>query len=135
MSNLIKKGKKNYICEKLINCDSSREIFHLSNQMMGLYSEVLSCIQTFLQSLPDKFSDFFVCKIEQARSSVDPHRPIPTDTVEFSGTVFAGFQLIINDCVKKVLQEMLPKSLVTSTQFQSLFFMIVWMRLLLYLLI
>ena len=62
------------------------------------------------ESLPDKFSDFFVSKIELIRSSLDPDRPIPCDTVEFSGTLFVEFKLITNDCVKEVLQEMSKKS-------------------------
>ena len=55
-------------------------------------------------SLPDKFSEFVVSKIEKIRSSLDPDRPFPSDTVEFSGTPFAEFQLIRNDCVKEVLE-------------------------------
>ena len=35
VSNLISKAKKDYICEKIIDCDSSRELFRLSNQMKG----------------------------------------------------------------------------------------------------
>ena len=62
------------------------------------------------ESLPDKFSDFFVSKIELIRSSLDPDRPFHCDTVEFSGTPFAEFKLITNDCVKEVLQEMQKKS-------------------------
>ena len=31
VSNLISKAKKDYICEKIIDCDSSRELFRLSN--------------------------------------------------------------------------------------------------------
>ena len=51
------------------------------------------------ESLPDKFSELFVSKIEQIRSSLDPDRPFPCDTVEFSGTPFAEF---LQHCVKTV---------------------------------
>ena len=51
-----------------------------------------------------------VSRIVQIRSSLDPDRPIPTDTVEFSGTLFAEFQPITDECVKAVLQEMSKKS-------------------------
>ena len=50
VSNLISQAKKDYICEKIIDCDSSREIFRLSNQLMA-HSEVLSCQSLFLISL------------------------------------------------------------------------------------
>ena len=110
--NLISKSKKDYICEKIVDCDSSRELFRLSSQMMGTFRGTVlpSNFDSNIppEPLPDKFSEFFVSKTEQIRSSLDPDRPFPCDTVEFSGTPFAEFQLITNDCVKKVLQE-IPK--------------------------
>ena len=62
------------------------------------------------ESLPDKFNEFFVYKIEEIRSSFDPDRPIPTNRAEYSGTAFAEFQLVTEDFVKTVVQEMPPKS-------------------------
>ena len=62
------------------------------------------------ESLPDKFNEFFVHKIEEIRSSVDPDKPIPTNQSEFSGTAFAEFQLVTEDFVKTVVQEMPQKS-------------------------
>ena len=62
------------------------------------------------ESLPDKFNESFVHKIEEIRSSFDPDRPIPTNPVEFSGTVFAECQLVTEDFVKTVAQEMPQKS-------------------------
>ena len=61
-------------------------------------------------SLPDKFNEFFVHKIEEIRSSFDPDRPIPTNPVEFTGTVFAEFQHVTEDFAKTVVQEMPQKS-------------------------
>ena len=89
-SNLISKAKKYYICEKNIDCDSSRELFRLCNQMMGIFIGTVLPSNIPPESLPYKFSDFFfVSKIELIRSSLDPDRPFPCDTVEFSGTSFA----------------------------------------------
>ena len=107
---MVSKAKKDYICEKIIDCDSSRKLFRLSNQMTGTFRGTVLPSNIPPESLPDKLSDFFVRRIEQIRSSLDPDRPFPCDTVEFSGTPFAKFQLITNDCVKEVLQEMPKKS-------------------------
>ena len=49
-------------------------------------------------------------KTEEMRSSFDPDRPMPTNPVEFCGTVFAEFQLVTEDFVKTEVQEMLQKS-------------------------
>ena len=60
--------------------------------------------------LPVKFNEFFVRKIKVIRSSFDPDRPIPTNPVQFFGTVFAEFQLVTEDFLKTVVQEMPPQS-------------------------
>ena len=59
VSNLIRKAKKGYICEKIVNCDSSRELFRLSNQMMGTFGDTVLPSNIPPESLPDKFSEFF----------------------------------------------------------------------------
>ena len=78
--------------------------------MMGTFRGTVLPSNIPPESLPDKFSEFFVSKIELIRSSLDPDRPFRCDTAEFSGTPFAEFNLITNDCVKEVLQEMPKKS-------------------------
>ena len=52
----------------------------------------------------DKFNEFSVCKIEEIRSSFDPDSPMPTNPVQFSGTVFAEFQLVTEEFVKTAVQ-------------------------------
>ena len=98
---MISNDKKEYLCHKIVNCGSSRELFHLSSQMMSKFGD------TILPSniSPDKFNEFFEHKIEEIRSSFDPDRPIPTNPVGFSGTVVVEFQLVTKDFVKTVVQE------------------------------
>ena len=111
VSNLISKAKKDYTCEKkIVDCDTSRKLFRLRNQMMGTFRGTVLPSNIPPESLPDKFSDFFVSKIQLIRISLDPDKPFSCDTVELSETAFAEFKLITNDCVKEVLQEMPQKS-------------------------
>ena len=80
------------------------------------------------ESLPDKFNEFFVHKIEEIRSSFDPDRSVPTNPVEFSGTAFAEF----HTCNWRLCKTRSPgnaPSLVTLTPYPPLSFMIVWMNL------
>ena len=100
VSNMISKAKKDYLCHKIVNCGSSRELFRLGSQMMGKFRDTMLPSNISSESLPDKFNEFFVHKIEEIRSSFDPDRPIPTYPVEFSGTAFAEFQLVTEDFVK-----------------------------------
>ena len=110
MSNIISKAKKDYLCHKIVNCGSSRELFRLSSQMMGKCGDTMLLSNIYPESLLDKFNEFFVHKTEEIRRSFDPDRPIPTNPVEFSGTAFAEFQLVTEDFVKTVVQEMPKKS-------------------------
>ena len=93
---MISKAKKDYLCDKIVNCGSSRELFRLSSQMMGKFGDAMLPSNISPESLPDKFNEFFVHKFDEIRRSFDPDRPIPTNPVEFSGTAFAEFQLSIS---------------------------------------
>ena len=110
VSNMISKARKDYLCHKIVKCCNSRELFHLSSRMMGKFGDTMLPLNISPESLPDKFNEFFVHKIENIRSSFDPGRPIPANPVEFSGTVFAEFQLVTEDFVKTIIQEMPKKS-------------------------
>ena len=91
---MIGKAKKDYFCHKIVNCGSSWELCRLSSQVIGKFGDAMLPSNIYSESLPDKFNEFFVHKIDEIRSSFDSDRPIPTNPVEFSGTVFAEFQLV-----------------------------------------
>ena len=111
VSNMISKAKKDYLCDRIVNCGSSRELFRLSSQMMGKFGDTMLPSNISPESLPDKFNEFFVHKIDEIRRSFDPDRPIPTNPVEFSGTAFAEFQLVTEDFVKNRSPGNAPKVL------------------------
>ena len=107
---MIGKAKKDYLCHKIVNCGSSRELFRPNSQMMGKVGDTMLPSNISPESLPDKLNEFFVHKIEEIRRSFDPDTPIPTNPVGFSGTAFAEFQLVTEDFVRTVVQEMPKKS-------------------------
>ena len=110
VSNMISKAKKEYLCHKIVNCSSSQELFRLSSQITGKFGDTMLPSNISPESLPDKFNEFFVHKIEEIRRSFDPDRPIPTNPVEFSEAAFVEFQLVTEDFVNNVVQEMPQKS-------------------------
>ena len=101
---MISKAKKDYLCHKIVNCATSRELFRLSSHMKGKFGDTMLPSNISPKSLSDKFNEFFVHKTEEIRRSFDNDRPIHTNPVEFSGTAFA------DDFVKTVVQEMPQKS-------------------------
>ena len=86
-------AKKDYLSHKIVNCGSSRELFHISGQMMGKLGDTMIPSNISPESLPDKFNDFFVHKIEEIRSSFDPDRPIPTNLLNFLEQSLQRFNL------------------------------------------
>ena len=111
VSNMVSKAKEYYLCHKIVNCGSSRELFRLSSQMMGKFGDPMLPSNISSVCRPDKSNDFFVHKIEEIRSSFDPDRPTPTNPVEFSGTAFAEFQLVTKDFVENHSPGNAPKVL------------------------
>ena len=69
MSNIISKAHKDYLCHKIVNCGSFRELFLLSSQMMGKFGDTMLRSNISPESLPDKFKELFEHKIEEIRSS------------------------------------------------------------------
>ena len=90
---MLSKAKKDCLCNKIVNCGSSRELFCLSSQMMGKFGDTMLPSNISPESLPDKFNEFFVHKTDEIRRSVDPDRPIPTNPVEFSAQPLQIFNL------------------------------------------
>ena len=41
VSNMIRKANKEYLCDKIVNCGSSWELFHLSSQIMGKFGDTM----------------------------------------------------------------------------------------------
>ena len=95
--NMISTSRKDDLCHEIVNCGSSRELFLLSSRMMGKVGVTMLLSNIPPESLPHKFNEFFVHKIEEIRSSFVPDRPIPTHPLEFCGTVFAELQLVTED--------------------------------------
>ena len=110
VSNMTIKAKKDYLCNKIENCSSSRKLFRLSSKMIGKSGDTMLPSNISPESLPDKLNEFFVHKLEEIRSKFDPERPMPINPVGFSGTVFAQFQLVTEDFENTVVQEMPQKT-------------------------
>ena len=101
VSNMISKRKNDYLCHKIVSCSRSRELFCLNSQMMSKFGCTMLPSNISPESLPDRFNEFFVRKIEEIRSSLDHHRSILTNTADIPGTVFAEFQLVTEDFATK----------------------------------
>ena len=110
VTHMIKEAKKSYICGKIAGADSSRELFRLSDQLLGKSGDTVLPSDIPPESLPDKFNEFFGEKIERIRRTFDPDTPCPADAVVFSGTQLETFEPVSEDCVRETLEKMPKKS-------------------------
>ena len=90
---MISKTKEDYFCHKIVNCGSSRELFRLNSQMMGKFGGTMLPSNISPESLPDKFNEFFVHKIEEIRSIFDPDRQIPLTLLNALAQSLQSFNL------------------------------------------
>ena len=77
VSNLISKAKTDYICEKIIDCDSSRELFRLSNEMTGTFKGTV-LPSNIPKSLLISFVNFLLVRLSrlEAALTLTAHSPV-----------------------------------------------------------
>ena len=74
---MISKAKKDYLCHKIVNCGSSRELFHLSNQMMGKFGNTMFPSNISPESHPDQFNELYIrLKRSQAALTLTDQSPL-----------------------------------------------------------
>ena len=71
VSNMISTAKKDYLCLKIVNCGSSRELFSLSSQLVGEFGDAMLSSNVSPESLPEKFNAFFVSRSDAALTQTD----------------------------------------------------------------
>ena len=78
VSNLISKAKTDYICEKIIDCDSSRELFRLSNQMIGTFKGTVLPSNIPKSLLLISFVNFLLVRLSrlEAALTLTAHSPV-----------------------------------------------------------
>ena len=93
MSNLISKAKKDYICEKIIDCDSFRELFRISNQMMGTFRGTVLPSNIPPESLPDTFSEFLFVRLNRLEAALTLAGHSPVTLLSSLGLPLQNFSL------------------------------------------
>ena len=124
VNGMIREAKRHHLCEKIECADSSRELFQLSNQMMGGNANKVLPHASSPEDLARSFSNFFMSKIEKIREGLNSgvSTPPPPAPDAFAGTHMESFQPVSEEQMRKILTQMPKKSCQLDPIPASLFF-------------
>ncbi|KAL8623498.1 hypothetical protein ACOMHN_015706 [Nucella lapillus] len=126
VSRMIRDAKRQYVCDKIVGADSSKELFKVSGELLGKTNDVILPSTAAPSDLPGTFNDVilpstllplicralsmtFVSKIVKIRSEM-PGDTDAIETVPFAGSPFTNFEAVGETQVKETISKMSKKS-------------------------
>ena len=104
------KAKRQYYNDVICNCPSSKQLYNVTNQLLGRTkkSSLPSNINT--SDLPDTFCQFFNNKIEQIRNDIDNQSADPPVFEPFTGSKFCDFEPVTEASMLELILKTASKS-------------------------
>jgi hypothetical protein len=106
---LFKEAKRDYVSSQLADCTSSRQLFSLTNRLLGKEKDNSLPNNIPASDIPDAFSHYFNEKIEIIRKDLDREAAQPAFE-EFSGSPLVSFRPVDEKEIKELLKSSLNKS-------------------------
>ena len=113
VTEIVHNAKSVFYSAKILACDTAKKLFNTTNNILGkVASNTLPTLYQLCE-LPQKFSDFFVGKIDKIREKLDNSTSV--DTNKFPEKIYNGekltcFQPVSSEYVKKMCLKCAPKS-------------------------
>ena len=112
VTNIVDKAKCSFYSAKILACTTSRQLFSITNSLLGKVKSTPLPSSIPMTELPQCFSDFFHCKIATIRQALDsctvPPPAVPDPS--FSGTRWAEFRSVSVDEVRNILKRTTVKT-------------------------
>ena len=113
VTSIIVKAKSSYYSSQISNCSNSKQIFDISNRILGKAQSSPLPSNLPASQLPDKFCEFFISKVSKIRSDLDQ---LVTDSGSISDSVphcdsnlvFDSFAPVTEEDVRKVILSSKP---------------------------
>ena len=104
-------AKRNYYTGRLENCNTSKTLFHIANELFGKVGETtVFPLNIPRDKLPDTFCIFFSEKIAAIRSDLDSNSPNPpSETVFVGDSPLSSFSLVSEQDIREILKDFPPK--------------------------
>ena len=125
VNTIVDSAKIAYISAKVLACTTSKQLFNLTNSLLGKATSSLYPSSFPLSDLPQRFADYFHTKVTNIRVNLDsahpPKEPLPDPP--FTGTEWNSFRSVTVEDLKEILHrttiktcplDPLPTSLLTQ---------------------
>ena len=115
VTKIINDAKLAYFSSKIADCTNCKQLFHVTDKLLGRHESSPLPTTISLDCLPDQFSFYFHDKVAISRNQLDcgtshvPASPYNHD-IEFHHTPFTSFQPITTDYLHSVVTKCAPKS-------------------------
>ena len=96
------KSKSDYYRNKFNNVNTSKDFFHLANELLGKNNKLSLPSHKTADELAERFSDFFINKISIIRERLNKHN-VHTEVPCYKGEIFASFVELSVDEVKNII--------------------------------
>ena len=102
--------RKDYNSQKIKSCNSTKQIYVISNSLLGKTKCSSLPSDITKQEMPKYFSDYFAKKIQLIRENLDSSSLPSPEFKTYNGPMFNEFHTVSEDFVKKVISQMPTKS-------------------------
>ena len=112
VSNIVQKAKAAFFNAKILACSTSKQLFNVTNTLMGKVKSSPLPVKIPAAEVPQKFCDFFINKIVKIRESLDAQSVSPPNINHstFSGTKLCSFQRVSENDVSEILKSTVVKT-------------------------
>lgn len=100
----IKQARKNFYAKEFKNCKTSKQLFNISNELLGKTKEKSLPSQHSDEELPDVFAKYFHDKIAKFRYELDKFN-IACNFDVFEGVSIESFKEISEETVKEIIMK------------------------------
>ena len=106
----VHKAKRQYYNDVICNCPSSKQLYNVTNQLLGRTKKSLLPNNIPTSDLPDTFCQFFNNKVEQIKNDIDTQSADPPVFEPFTGSKFCDFEPVTEASMLELILKTASKS-------------------------
>ena len=106
----VRKAKRQYYNDVICNCPSSKQLYNVTNQLLGRTKKSSLPNNIPTSDMPDTFCQFFNNKIEQIRNDIDTQSADPPVFEPFTGSKFCDFEPVTEASMLELILKTASKS-------------------------
>ena len=114
VNEIVQHAKAAYFSAKIVACTSTKQLFSVTDALMGRFKSTPLPSTICSSDLPQSFCDYFINKIRTLRASLDSQSVSEPDVqyASFAGSPFTTFQPVTETLLKDVIKNSVIKTCV-----------------------